>query len=135
MLPRQRGLGRVFQHAGKQLVAIQQTLSTWPGLTGLGVGFLLPKLLSTTATIVTAAAIGVGGYAAPQGSWLRRFSIGAGLGASLHTAINYAPNIARAAEAAGKVYTAGKILSSYEWWRWIPVAGPFLNTLFPKPYL
>lgn len=69
---------RVTRGIGKFLVS--------PGVLGLGTGYLLPKIASTTQTLLATTAIAVGGYVAPAGSFMRNFSIGAGVGAGIHSA-------------------------------------------------
>lgn len=54
-----------------------------PGLLGLAVGITIPLLPVTLGWRLGAAAvIGAAGYISPEGTWLRRFSIGAGIGAA-----------------------------------------------------
>jgi len=55
-----------------------------PGLLGLAFGLALPFApLSLLGKVGAGAVIGVAGYASPEGSWLRRFSIGAGVGGAV----------------------------------------------------
>lgn len=54
------------------------------GPLGVAVGFFSPFLLPFKWSLVTGSAIGIGGYLSPHDSFLRTFSIGAGVGGLLH---------------------------------------------------
>lgn len=83
--PRDRHLGDVIMSA---LASVWKGIKTGPGLFGLALGVALPFTgLSLTTKLGISAAIGVGGYASPEGSWFRKFSIGAGIGGAIGSGI------------------------------------------------
>jgi hypothetical protein len=122
-----------FKHAGKLIHRGFDAALAAPGLLGFGVGLALPFLLPFKWSAGIGTAIAIGGYASPQGSWLRRFSIGAGLGAGSAAAFHYRAELATVVETAVDIKGAFDVLGQYPWTHWIPVVGPFLETLDPTP--
>lgn len=65
-----------------------------PGLFGFVFGLFAPALLPLKWAVGVGAAIGIGGYMSPEGSWFRNFSIGAGLGGLVYGAVQIGTTLA-----------------------------------------
>lgn len=74
-----------------------------PYILGALTGFGLPKVLSASHTVLAGTGIAVAGYFSPTGSYVRRFSIGAGLGAGLQAGLEHSELIGEAAALASQV--------------------------------
>jgi len=109
------------------------SLVTGPGALGVWTGLALPSLLSAKALTITSAAIGLGGYVAPQGSWLRRFSIGAGVGAGGRAGLwaarqPWAGDVFRAVKGGAGL---ARVAARAPWTHYIPFVGQLFQTLDP----
>jgi hypothetical protein len=68
-----------------------------PGVLGLAFGFVAPFALPGWLATVTTLGVSYAGYKAPRGSWMRNFSIGAGIGGMAYMGLRYGSELRDAA--------------------------------------
>ena len=114
-----------WKHTWKYAEKTHAWIGKNPGVVGFAVGVIMPWLgFSVYTALTVTAVVAVAGYVSPEGTYLRNFSIGYGIGGAL--ASGYL--LYQALPMKGIIGLMG-VAVRQPWYAWIPGIGPALHIL------